>query len=215
MNQAASGDPHRQTTAMRLVWPAAEFLPAYVAALETGWSADNVRGPAAAAEELEKVRADAAAFLAAQVDREAKGDPVRLPDGSLVERIPGFRMWMWDGDFCGAIGFRWQPGTETLPPHCLGHIGYAVVSPKRGRGYATQALAQMLPHVRREQLRYVEITTDPGNVASQRVIQANGGVLHERFTKPVQFGGVPGLRYRIYLDGSAPPVVPNARKESS
>jgi len=34
---------------------------------------------------------------------------------------------MWDGEFCGQIAFRWQPGTEALPPHCLGHVGYSVV----------------------------------------------------------------------------------------
>jgi hypothetical protein len=28
---------------------------------------------------------------------------------------------------------------------------------------------------------------------------AFGGVLYERFTKPPQFGSVPGLRYRIVL----------------
>jgi predicted acetyltransferase len=46
-------------------------------------------------------------------------------------------------------------------------------------------------------LPYVEITTDPDNVASQRVIEANGGVLIEHFIKPPQFGGKPGLRFRI------------------
>ncbi len=48
-------------------------------------------------------------------------------------------------------------------------------------------------------LAYVEITTDPDNAASQRVIEANGGALVERFTKPPQFGSKPGLRYRIDL----------------
>jgi predicted acetyltransferase len=41
---------------------------------------------------------------------------------------------MWDGEFCGSIGLRWLPGTEELPPHCLGHIGYAVVPWKRRLG---------------------------------------------------------------------------------
>jgi predicted acetyltransferase len=49
-------------------------------------------------------------------------------------------------------------------------------------------------------LSFVEITTDVVNVASQRVILANGGVLLEQFTKPAAFGNKPGLRYRIYLD---------------
>lgn len=52
---------------------------------------------------------------------------------------------------------------------------------------------------RAEGLSYVEITSDPSNVASQCVIEANGGVLHERFTRPAQFGATPGLRYRIRL----------------
>src|SRR6185369_10965449 len=126
-----------------------------------------------------------------------KGAPVKLPDGSLVNRLPGFRRWMWDGQFCGSIGFRWQPGTTDLPPHCLGHIGYAVVPWKEGRGYAKSALAQLLPEAGAVGLAFVEITTDPENIASQRVILANGGVLVEQFTKSAHHGGKPGLRYRI------------------
>jgi predicted acetyltransferase len=48
-------------------------------------------------------------------------------------------------------------------------------------------------------LPYVEITTDPENIASQRAILASGGVLVGHFTKPSQFGSKPGLRYRIDL----------------
>jgi predicted acetyltransferase len=46
----------------------------------------------------------------------------------------------------------------------------------------------------------VEITTDVTNVASQRVIEANGGVIVERFFKPAGYGGAESLRYRIALD---------------
>jgi predicted acetyltransferase len=45
----------------------------------------------------------------------------------------------------------------------------------------------------------VELTTEPDNLASQRVIEANGGRLVERFTKTPQYGSAPGLRYRIDL----------------
>lgn len=183
---------------MELVWPAVEHLASYRAALERGWSADTHRA-GAAQEELAQIEADPAAFLARQVVREPQGETVALPDGSKVPRLPGYRRWLWDGEFCGSIGLRWQRGTHELPPHCLGHIGYAVVPWKQRRGYATRALALLLPEARREGLSYVEITTDPSNVASQRVIAANGGVLHERFVKPAQFGSAPGLRYRIAL----------------
>jgi predicted acetyltransferase len=184
---------------MELVWPATEHLASYIAALERGWSADNTRGEAAR-EELAKINADPHRFLGSLVDREAKGDPITLPDGSIVPRLPGYRRWMWDGEFCGSIGIRWQAGTAALPPHCLGHVGYTVVPWKQRKGYATAALRLLLPEARAIGLPFIEITTDPENFASQRVIEANGGVLVERFTKPAQFGNRPGLRYRIALE---------------
>lgn len=184
---------------MQVGWPAPPYLPGYVAALERGWSSDNVHGEAAAREELALIAADPGRFLASLVDREAAGDPILLPDGSRVPRLPGYRKWLWDGEFCGSVSFRWQPGTAVLPAYCLGHIGYGVVPWKRGRGYATAALRALLPEAKEEGLPYVEIVTDPSNLASQRVIQANGGVLVERFMKPAPYGVAEGLRFRIQL----------------
>jgi predicted acetyltransferase len=182
-----------------IVVPALDHLPSYVQALERGWSADHLRGDAAAREELARITRDPVAFIAAQDDRDARGGPVTLPDGSTAPRLPGFKRWIWEGEFCGLIGLRWQPGTTALPPHYLGHIGYAVVPWQRGRGLAQQALAQMLPLAREAGLPFVELTTDTSNLASRRVIEAQGGWLVERFTKPAAYGGHEGLRYRIDL----------------
>lgn len=183
---------------MILVTPAEPYLASYVAALERGWSPDNLREEATT-EHLARIAANAPAFLAAQVDLEAKGAPIRLPDGTTVRRLPGCVLWMWDGEFCGTIGFRWQPGTEALPPTCLGHIGYSVVPWKRGRGYASQAVREMLPFAAQQGLRYVEITTTTENAASQRVIAANGGVFVEEFVAPAALGGRVHRRFRIAL----------------
>ena len=183
---------------MLLVKPALEHLPSYIAALERGWSPDNLR-PEASVEELCEIRLSPVAFVARLEDREAKGAPIKLPDGTTVPRLPGFRRFMWDGEFCGSIGLRWHPGTPVLPETCLGHVGYAVVPWKRGRGYATQALAQILPEATRIGLPYVELTTEPDNLASQRVILANGGVFVESFTAPRFHGAHETLRYRIPL----------------
>jgi predicted acetyltransferase len=183
---------------MDLVWPAQHYLPAYVHALQEGWSPDNLR-PQTALDELARIAQDPDGFLSAQIDRDAKGPPVILPDGSAVPRLPGLSRWMWDGEFCGSINFRWQPGTTELPAHCLGHIGYSVVPWKRRRGYATRALQLLLPQARDEGLAYVELTTDADNLASRRVIEANGGRLIERFNKPVAYGGAESLRFRILL----------------
>jgi len=189
---------------MRLVWPAHEHLPSYIAALERGWSPDNVRGETAAREELTRIAKDADAFLSSMVDREAIGSLITLLDGTRVPRIPGYRRWMWDGEFCGSIGLRWQRGTEALPPYCLGHIGYAVVPWKRQRGYATQALREVLRDAAVEGLRYVALTTEPDNLVSQRVIETNGGAFVEEFTAPPGLGSKRGLRYRIALEPATP-----------
>lgn len=190
---------------MELRWPSLDELPSYVDALERGFSA-NTMDDEAGRRELAVIRADADRFLASLDDRDGSGLPITLPDGSLVPRIPGFHRWMWDGEFCGRIGFRWVPGTEELPPHVLGHIGYAVVRWKRRRGYATEALRLLLEEIDDEGLRWVEITTDPDNVASQRVIEANGGELVEHFTKLPAYGGGTGLRYRIALPAGVAPA---------
>jgi predicted acetyltransferase len=184
--------------ALELAWPAAPYLSGYVDALQRGWSPDNFR-PARASDDLARIANDPQRFLTEQVDKEARGRPITLPDGSTVPRLPGYSLWMWDGEFCGSIGFRWQRGTTELPPYCLGHVGYGVVPWKRGRGYATRALQLLLPYAREEGLAHIDLTTTMDNLASQRVIKANGGILVERFRPPEAYGHAEGLRFRISL----------------
>jgi predicted acetyltransferase len=185
-----------------LAWPSLDRLPGYADALRRGWSPNTV--VKVAAQELAQIEADAEAFVASRVNREASGPPVELPDGTRGARLPGFIRWIWNTEedcFAGSINFRWQRGSSALPPHVLGHLGYAIVPWQRGRGAATRALALLLADLPAEDaaLDAVTVTTDPDNVPSQRVIEANGGVLIERFNKPATFGGGPALRYRIAL----------------
>lgn len=184
---------------LQLLVPSLAYLDAYADALRRRWSPDNIQPEKTALEELEHIDADPAAFVALLDDREAKAGPITLPDGTQVPRLPGYRRWIWDDGFCGSINLRWQPGTEALPPTCLGHIGYAVVPWKRGRGYATRALAMLLPEARKEGLAYVELTADLANVPSQKVITNNGGVFVKRFHKDPVYGGIEALLFRIDL----------------
>lgn len=57
-----------------------------------------------------------------------------------------------------------------------GHIGYAVLPAKRGQGCATQILSLMLQYAKEIGLARVLLTTNAPNIASQRVIEKNGGV---------------------------------------
>lgn len=184
---------------VRILKPTLGELPAYIDALRRGWGPDNMRALASAHEQLERIERDPVAFVESLDDPEAKGPPVTLPDGSRVPRLPGLTRWVWDGEFCGSINFRWQIGTAELPPNVLGHIGYSVVPWKQRRGYATEALRQLLPECRARGSTYVELTTDPDNIPSQKVITSNGGKLVERFVKAAAHGGKEGLRWRIDL----------------
>lgn len=149
--------------------------------------------------DLDNILKDPALFLAQQQSTVGGGDPIILPDGSNVPRLPSINRWMWDGDVCGRIQLRWSPGTTDLPPYCLGHIGYGVFSWKRQRGYASEALRQILPEARKIGLDHVEIVTDVENMISQRVISRNGGTMLCKFVKPASSGGGEGIRFRINL----------------
>jgi predicted acetyltransferase len=180
-------------TLMQLVEPSLDRLPSYVAALEAGWSPNNVKN--VAAEQLEAIRESPVAFVAGLA---MQGGTITLPDGTSVPKLPFIAHWIWDSAFCGSISLRWQDGTDALPPHVLGHIGYAVVPWKRGRGYATEALRRILIEAWAIGLVRVEITTDPENRASQRVIERNGGRYVDRFVNEL-FGPEPHLRYVVDL----------------
>ena len=183
-----------------LLRPSLALLPEYVAALERGWSPDSLNANAAA-EEFAAIASDPAGFIASLEDLEALGAPIRLPDNSLVPRLPSFWRWIWDAGFCGAIGLRWLPGTAALPTHVLGHVGYGIASWRQGQGHATRALMLLLPDAWRLGLEHVEVVTEPGNVASRRVIAACGGVLVERFRTDPAYGGAEKLRFRIPRPG--------------
>lgn len=170
------------TSELRLVIPAPIYLPSYRAALEAGWSPDHRLGNLATQRELDRLDRDAMAFLMSLDDPKAKGPPITLADGSQHARIPSYRRWLWDGEFCGSITFQWQNGTEDLPPHIASHLSFSVVQWKRGQGYGAQSLKMFLPDVRARGLDHVRLKVAPDNMAARRTIERVGGELLESQT---------------------------------
>lgn len=157
-------------TAITLIRPNIDWLSAYEDALARGWSPNTDQD--VSREQLLQLRRNPERFLF-----ELYNSPmIRLPDGRHVSRLPAHDFWISDGEFCGRIGFRFQRGTEALPPTAYGHIGYTIVPWKQRRGYATQALRLILPIARSEGFPRVLITCDDDNEASRKVILANGGI---------------------------------------
>jgi len=185
--------PGAGTAPLVLVEPSLGNLDGYAAALGRGWSPSNLRD--VSQEQLAAIADDPAGFVRALL---RSTGTIRLGDGREVPRLPGPVRWMWDGGFCGAIKLRHVPGTEALPAHVSGHIGYAVVPWKRRLGYAKAALGMMLPLAVQAGLRHVDLTCDDDNRPSQKVIEAHGGRLAWRGPDPDRPGG-DKLLFRIVL----------------
>lgn len=176
---------------LRLVAPSLDKIAGYVAALEAGWSPDTTRD--VSGEQLAIYRRDPVVLIHELTRQDGT---ITRADGEVVPKLPNRVLWLDDGEFCGSINLRYQRGTDALPPHVSGHIGYAVVPWKRRRGYATEALRLMLPIARQCGLTRLQVTCDEDNEPSRKVIVANGGAL-ERWYQPPE--GIAKLSFWIDL----------------
>lgn len=100
----------------------------------------------------------------------------RSQEGVRPGFVPMTTLWWAEGDrFIGrlAIRHRLTPALEEQG----GHIGYDVRPSARRQGHATAMLAAALPIARSLGIDRALIMCDLTNVASRRVIEANGGRL--------------------------------------
>ena len=108
---------------------------------------------------------------------------------------------MEEGRFVGVVNLR-HDLNDTLR-RMGGHVGYSVAPSFRGRGYATRLLANALDRLTTLGVTRALLTCDPRNVGSVRVIEKNGGVLHD--VRYVQSIRREVARYWIDVDGVVTP----------
>jgi predicted acetyltransferase len=73
-----------------------------------------------------------------------------------------------------------------------GHVGYEVRPSRRRLGIATMMLREVLKTLKAQQIGRILVTCAPDNLASNKTIVANGGVLHhqkfvERINRPTNY----------------------------
>ena len=122
------------------------------------------------------------------------------------ERLPDWRLanttfWLVDEDkleMLGMINIRHTLGTEFLEKYGW-HIGYAVHPKHRQKGYGTMMLQLCLEKIPTLwlDLDKLLITCDETNIASQKIIEKNGGVFESEIVDAEH--DIKKLRYWIYL----------------
>jgi predicted acetyltransferase len=129
---------------------------------------------------------DAFAGYTAALRAEALEDTPRPPGW-----VPSTTLWWVDGPaYLGRIAVRHRLTKSLLERG--GHIGYDVRPTARRRGHATTMLRAVRPVCRELGIASALVTCDVDNLASRKVIEANGGLFEdERHGK---------LRYWIRID---------------
>lgn len=127
-------------------------------------------------QEVDEVRGDFEGYVRGLRDRAAG---INVPPG----RVPDSHYWLVRGGRVVATTRLRHRLNESLEIRG-GHIGYEVRPSERRKGYAKRMLHLALDKARQLGLRRVLVTCDTDNVASAKVIQSNGGVLHSEVIAP-------------------------------
>jgi predicted acetyltransferase len=151
---------------VRLVAPDRDLLPAYRAALASGWGPHFLYPEQTRLAHLEAIAVDAEVFLASLSDwRPLTGTP------------PLHRLTRWilkDGAFAGIAVLRWPPVGQDLPREAWGHLGLYVLPGLRARGLGRIALRLACEEAWDRGIRPVRFWMDPANVASRRILEEIG-----------------------------------------
>lgn len=100
------------------------------------------------------------------------------------DRVPASVYFLMSGDrIIGCISIRHNLNNDMLRKYG-GHIGYNIRPSERGKGYGTKMLYLALFKCEELGLTDVMVTCKKDNIGSMKVIENNGGKLHEEVFIP-------------------------------
>lgn len=180
-----------EVSAARLAPPAVRYKASFIAALREGFYR-GMQAPVTDAQ-IRRVEAEFGRYVAGIT---AQAGTITLPNGEIVPKVPFTLRWLVEGDdFIGEVSIR-----HRLNPWLMqegGNIGYGITPSRRRLGYGRLILALALEECRRIGLERVLVTALAANVASVRIIEANGGDLENEIDAPSGDGRL--RRYWIRL----------------
>lgn len=92
--------------------------------------------------------------------------------------MPYSTYWLMDNDeFIGELRIR--PALTEHLRNIGGQIGYTIKPSKRKKGYGKKILELAIPKAKGLGLKKILITCDETNLASKKIIEANGGVFEK------------------------------------
>lgn len=101
------------------------------------------------------------------------------PANAVEGKVPATTLWLVDNDeFIGRVQIRHELNDALRKDG--GHIGYIVRPSKRRMGYGTKILKLGIQRAKEMGINTILVTCDVTNIASSKIIQANGGALHDQ-----------------------------------
>ena len=112
------------------------------------------------------------------------------------EKIHLEHLWFVDGKkYIGTVLLRHQLNEDLL--NIGGNITYEIRPSERGKGYGKKMLELALLEAKERGLDKVLVTCDEDNIASKKIIEANGGIQDDFFFKEGM--RVKKLRYWVHF----------------
>jgi predicted acetyltransferase len=138
---------------------------------------------------IETIEADFDGFVARLLEFSANPMPTFVPQSPF---------WITLGNlYVGRLDIRHRLNERLLA--FGGHIGYDICPSMRQRGFGTRALQLGLIEAKKLGIDRVLLTTSEHNLASRKIIEANGGVLENMI--PTEFRPELTCRYWITIPG--------------
>jgi predicted acetyltransferase len=163
-----------------LVAPGFRHRQSFLEALREGFRRGNQ--PAADEARIREIERDFEGYLREITEQSGT---ITLPSGEKVRKVPFSIRWLVEGkEFIGEASIRHELNDWLLREG--GHVGYGIRPSRQRRGYGRLILALALAECRRLGIARVLVTCDDENVASARIIEANGGVLENVLDEAIQ-----------------------------